>query len=320
MMQAGSISSYGGAVLKILRSGTLIGLAALLVAARLSAGPSAPPPPVEEALFEKLRVRIAEVETRLDGVLGVAIKDLATGRTLQIRGDVRFPQASSIKLALIYELYQQAEAGKLDLHALRALPDVRAGGSGVLPLLSTKAQLTVRDLAVLMMSLSDNAATNILIDEVTMPAVNARMDALGLPQTRLRRRMIDLAAARRGEENVSTPLEMVGLIEAIRRADGLAPALAADLRAVVGVSKSTSFRDPLPSGLTILDKPGSLEGVRAATALVDLKHRPYAVAIMTTALRNHADGEGAIREISKLVYETFDRFDRGSPEGRLLGR
>jgi beta-lactamase class A len=116
------------------------------------------------------------------------------------------------------------------------------------------------------------------------------------------------------------PLEMVGLIEAIRRADGLAPALAADLRAVVGVSKSTSFRDPLPPGLTILDKPGSLEGVRAATGLVDLKHRPYAVAIMTTALRNNADGESAIREISKLVYETFDRLDRGSPEGRLLGR
>ncbi len=279
-----------------------------------------PPPPVEAALFEKLRVRIAEVESRLDGVLGVVVKDLATGRTIEIRGDVVFPQASSIKLALIYELYQQAAAGKIDLHSLRTLPKVRAGGSGVLPLLSDKAQLTVRDLAILMMSLSDNAATNILIDEVTLPSVNARLNVLGLRQTRFRRRMIDLAAARRGEENVSTPQEMVRLIEVIRKADGLPQPLADDLREVVGVSKSTGFRDPLPSGLTILDKPGSLEGVRTATGLVDLKYRPYAAAIMTTALRNDPDGEDAIREISKLVYETFDRLDRASPEGRLLGR
>jgi hypothetical protein len=53
---------------------------------------------------------------------------------------------------------------------------------------------------------------------------------------------------------------------------------------------------------------------------VALKHRPYAAAIMTTALTNERDGENAIREISRLVYETFDRLDRGSPEGRLLGR
>lgn len=293
-----------------------------VVFAILVSGPTvdAAPPPVEDVLFEKLRAGITRVESRLDGVLGVVVKDLSSGRTLEIRGDVVFPQASSIKLALIYELYQQVGAGKIDLHSLRTLPKVRAGGSGVLPLLSEKAQLTVRDLAVLMMSLSDNAATNVLLDEVTMPAVNARLDTLGLTKTRFRRRMIDLAAARRGEENVSTPQEMVRLIEAIRKPSGLSAALADDLRAVVGVSKSTGFRDPLPPGLTILDKPGSLEGVRTATGLVELKYRPYAAAIMTTALLNGPDGEDAIREISKLVYETFDRLDRASPEGRLLGR
>ncbi len=297
-----------------------IAVASLSLAMGLFAAPAVAGPPVEEALFEKLRSRLTAVESRLDGVLGVTIKDLTTGRAIEIRGDIVFPQASSIKLALIYELYQQVGAGKVDLHSLRALPKVRAGGSGVLPLLSDQAQLTVRDLAVLMMSLSDNAATNILIDEVTMTAVNARMDILGLSKTRLRRRMIDLEAARRGEENVSTPREMIRLIEAIRKADGLSPALADDLRAVVGVPKSTAFREPLPPRVVILDKPGSLEGVRTATGIVELKYRPYAVAIMTTALQNDPDGEDAIREISKLVYETFERLDRASPEGRLLGR
>lgn len=279
-------------------------------------------PPIEDALFEKLRAGIVAAEARLDGVLGVAVKDLVSGRMIEIRGDVVFPQASAIKLALVYELYQQAGAGRIDLSALRALPKVRVGGSGVLPYLSDKARLTVRDLAILMMSLSDNAATNILVDEVTFSAVNARMDALGLGKTRFRRHMIDLAAARRGEENVSTPREMMRLIEAINRADGLTPALADDLRAVVGVPKSaeTAFRSALPGELIVLDKGGSLEGVRTATGMVLLKYRPYAAAIMTTALRNEPDGENAIREISRLIYETFDRLDRMSPEGRLLGR
>ena len=306
------------------RHRALLPLLAFLLLSTLKApiARAAASPSVEDALFEKLRANLTAVEARLDGVLGLAVQDLASGRVIEIRGDVVFPQASAIKLALVYELYQQAAAEKIDLGALRALPKARVGGSGVLPYLSDKAQLTVRDLAILMMSLSDNAATNILIDEVTFSAVNARMDSLGLGKTRFRRHMIDLAAARRGEENVSTPREMVKLIEAIRRADGLSPTLADDLRAVVGVPKSaeTAFRSALPGELTVLDKGGSLEGVRTATGVVVLKHRPYAAAIMTTALESDADGERAIREISRLIYETFDRLDRMSPEGRLLGR
>jgi beta-lactamase class A len=278
-------------------------------------------PPVEDALFDKLRVNLARIDAGLDGVLGVAVKDLVTGRTIEIRGDVVFPQASAIKLALLYDLYQRAGAGKVDLHALRPLSAARVGGSGIIPHLSSKAQVTVRDLAVLMMALSDNTATNVLIDEVGgFASINARMDALALPRTRFRRKMIDLQAARRGEENVSTPLETVRLVEATRAAAGLTSELAADLHMVAGVPKSTAFRDPLPGDLALLDKPGELEGVRTATGLVMLKHRPYAVAIMTTALQNGADGSAAIREVSRLTYELFSRLDKSSPEGRLLGR
>ncbi len=85
--------------------------------------------------------------------VAIAVKDLATGRVIEIRGDVVFPQASAIKLALIYELYQQAGAGRVDLNSLRPLPKVRVGGSGVLPFLSDKAQLTVRDLGASLQSM-----------------------------------------------------------------------------------------------------------------------------------------------------------------------
>ena len=297
----------------------------LLIAILLGVAPTShaqkAAPPVEDALFDKLRADLTRIDTGLQGVLGVAVKDLTTSRTIEIRGNVVFPQASAIKLALLDELYRQAGTGRVDLGALRPLSTARVGGSGIITHLSQKAQVTVRDLAVLMMALSDNTATNMLVDEVGgFEAINARMDALGLPKTRFRRKMIDLAAARRGEENVSTPLEMARLIEAIRDAAGLKPELAADLRAVAGVPKSTPFRDPLPEDVVVIDKPGELEGVRTATGAVLLKHRPYALAIMTAALQNAADGSAAIREISRLTYELFNRLDTSSPEGRLLGR
>lgn len=272
----------------------------------------------ESALMDKLRARIDAVDRGLDGVLGVAVKDLKSGATVAMRADEVFPQASSIKLAVLYELFRQAEEGRLDLAETMRPGLPRVGGGGVLQWLGDRVSLTWRDLAVLMMGWSDNEATNLLIDRVGMDAVNRRLDLLELPRTRLQRKMIDLEAARRGRENISTPSEMVRLAEALYRGAGLSPARAKDLLDVAVVEKDSPFRVPLPAGLRVADKPGSLEGVRCVTAVVDLPGRPYAAAIMTTYLRRDEDGEAAIRAISAALFETFDRLARASEHGRVL--
>jgi beta-lactamase class A len=281
---------------------------------------AAPAAPAEKqgALWEKLRARIEAVDRGLDGVLGVSVKDLKGGMTLDVRPAEAFPQASSIKLAVLYELYRQAEEGRVDLGELTrpALPRVRGGG--VLQELGNQVSLTWRDVAVLMMGWSDNAATNVLIDRVGMDAVNRRLDSLGLRATRLRRKMMDLDAARRGDENVSTPAEMRQLAETMYAGAGLSRERARDMMAVAAVPKDSPFRVPLPESLVVADKPGSLEAVRCVTAIVDLPGRPYAVSIMTTYLRRDADGEAAIREISAALYETFDRLARSSDLGRII--
>src|ERR1017187_4665308 len=79
------------------------------------------------------------------------------------------------------------------------------------------AQVTLRDLATMMVAVSDNSATNVLIDRVGMDNVNAMLDSLGLAHTRLHRKMMDLDAAKQGRENISTPREMMMLLEAIYR-------------------------------------------------------------------------------------------------------
>ena len=281
---------------------------------------AAPAAPAEKqgALWEKLRARIEAVDRGLDGVLGASVKDLKGGMTLDVRPAEPFPQASSIKLAVLYELYRQAEEGRVDLGELTRPPLPRVRGGGVLQELGNQVSLTWRDVAVLMMGWSDNAATNVLIDRVGMDAVNRRLDSLGLRATRLRRKMMDLGAARRGDENVSTPTEMRQLAETMYAGAGLSTERARDMTAVAAVPKDSPFRVPLPESLVVADKPGSLEAVRCVTAIVDLPGRPYAVSIMTTYLRRDADGEAAIREISAALYETFDRLARSSDVGRII--
>ena len=284
------------------------------------AAPAAPAAPAEKqaALWDKLRARIEAVDRGLDGVLGISVKDLKGGMTFELRPQEPFPQASSIKLAVLYELYRQAEEGRVDLGEITRPPLPRVAGGGVLQVLGDKVSLTWRDVAVLMMGWSDNAATNVLIDRVSMDAVNRRLDGLGLHATRLRRKMMDLDAARRGDENVSNPGEMRQLVEAMYAGTGLSRERARDMMAVVAVPKDSPFRVPLPETLVVADKPGSLEAVRCVTAIVDLPGRPYAVSIMTTYLRRDADGEAAIREISAALYDTFDRLSRSSDLGRII--
>jgi beta-lactamase class A len=273
----------------------------------------------EEVLWSHLRARVQDVEKHLDGVLGLSVKDLKTGASFEVRPDEVFPQASSIKLAVLYELYRQSEEGKIDLAQVTRPPLPRVKGGGVLQELGDKVSVTWRDLAVMMVGWSDNEATNVLINRLGMAAVNHRLeDDLDLDHTRLRRKMMDLEAAHRGDENVGTPSEMRRLVEAIYAGKGLSPAGARDIRAVLATPKDSPFRVPLPEGLVVLDKPGSLEAVRCVTAVVDVPGRPYAVSIETTFLEKDEDGAAAIRQISAALYEMFDRLARSSDLGRVI--
>jgi beta-lactamase class A len=293
-----------------------IAAASLLLAASTS-GEGLPPKQAE--LVAKLRARVAAVDARLDGVLGVYVRDLATGATIELRPDEVFPTASSIKLAVLYELYRQAAEGRIQLNELVAPPRDPVPSEGILRFMSPPTRLTLRDLGLLVMALSDNEGANELIRHVGMDAVNRRLDTLSLKATRLRRLMLDIEAARRGEENVSTPREMARLAEVVALGEGLPADLAADLRTVATVPDPGSyFRKGLPEEQLAISKVGTLEGVRCEAAWVDVPGRPYSAAIMTAYLRREKDGEEAIAEISSALHDTFDRLSRSSEYGRII--
>ena len=269
-------------------------------------------------LREKLAAQLTSIASGLDGVMGYSIVDLTTGDRLERLPSEAFPLASTIKLTLLYELFRQSDEGTINLDELRTLDRRQVvGGDGILVELATPS-LSLRDYATLMVVLSDNTATNVLIEVVGMQKVTARMASAGLPSLKLRRKMIDLEAARRGDENVGTPADVAKLLALIYRADGLKKESADAIAAVLKKSKNTALRRGVSAGIDVADKPGTLDGVETGAGIVYVPGRPYIFVATTTFLKNNAAGEAAITAASRAAFEYFSRLSKASEYGREI--
>ena len=278
-------------------------------------------------LWKKLETRVEEIAAQLDGVMGVTILDLTDGRILLHNADRVFPTASSIKIAILLELYRQdreARAGakgkaKLDDLYTFDPKDLVEDSQIMAGLTAGITRVTNRDLAQFMIAVSDNAATNVLIDRVGMQNVNATLRSLGLTKTMLRRKMIDIAAARRGDENVSTPQEMVRLLEMIYKGKALNRELTDQLIKQLKTLKKDSYLSyELPADVELADKPGSLNAVRNDSGIVFAPHRPFAISVMTTYDRDEKAAERAISEVALEAYHYFEMRGKTSEYGRVL--
>lgn len=273
-----------------------------------------------QLLWQRLQEQVHAVDANLDGVLGLAVKDLTSGDEFFIHGDEVMPQASSIKIAVLANLYLQAQQGKLKLgdeYVVRK-EDLVPGSDIMLGLTPGVTRLTLRDLATMMIAVSDNSATNVLIDRLGMDNVNTMLAALGLHGTQLRRKMMDLKAASEGRENVSTPREMMFLLETIYRGKLLNAQLTQDFLKMLSTHKESALLQGLPEDAVAANKPGELEAVRNDSGIVLVKNRPYILCVMTTYLRDEKEGSAAIRRISALAYSYFDRVSRASDYGRVV--
>jgi beta-lactamase class A len=311
-----------GMILPQKRIAVRLTLACLCLAGGLAAWAQTSQPPAEKqtVLWMKLEKSILDIDRGLDGVMGVAIVDLTDGHKYLLHANDVYPQASSIKICVLAELYRQAQQGKLkltDLYTVNAADLVEDSDimGGLTPGVT---QITLRDLATMMVAVSDNSATNVLIDRVGMDNVNAFLKALGLRDTRLRRKMMDLKAAAEGRENVSTPNEMLNLLQALYRDEILNKEMTADFFKVLSTHKDSWIPRNLPDDLRIADKPGALEGVRNDSGVIFVDKRPYVLCVMTTYLHRERDGEEAISNISLAAWRMFDRLARASEYGRVI--
>src|SRR5437870_2903966 len=187
-----------------------------------------------DLLWKKLETRVAETADRMDGVMGVAILDLTDGRILLHNADRVFPTASSIKIAILLELYRQDQEAQSGAKGKGQLDDIYTFDpkdlvedsrimAGLTPGVT---RVTTRDLAQFMVAVSDNAA------------------------------------ARRGDENVATPQEMARLLEAIYKGKALSQQATAEFIKQLSTKKSSYIPRYLPESVQVANKPGELEAVR----------------------------------------------------------
>lgn len=274
-----------------------------------------------EVLWTRLEQRVSELDRRLDGVMGVAIKDLTDGRTLLLRADLVMPVASTIKIAVLAELYRQDQRGAgarlaepYVVDSADAIPESDMLGGMTHGL----TRLTNRDLATFMIGVSDNGATNILIRRLGMDRINRLLDSLGLKETRLRRRMLDLAAARAGRENTATPRELVALLDALWKPGLLESGQREDFFRILATPKERFLPRRLPAGARIASKPGWLDGVRVDAGIGFAANRPFAVAVMITYAGDERAAEQTIADLGRAAWEHFERIGRSSPYGRVI--
>ena len=276
-------------------------------------------------------------------VLGVAVKHLGTGEEVGFNGDEVFPTASVFKVPVIVELYRQVEAGKLSLDDKLVLKDSeKVPGSGILKELTEGLETTIKDLSRLMMILSDNTATDMIVERVGKENVNATMRRLGLRNTAVvadcRDLLFDLvgensipdnektldiylnlakAGVTKGtwslgteRNNVTTPVEMNKLLGFL--VDGVAARrVSCDaILATMGKCQTGEYRIPkyLPTEKVRMQrKTGSLPGIRNDVGVITIlaTGERYCISCFTKGAEDIYAAEETIAKVSRNVYQYF---------------
>jgi beta-lactamase class A len=302
----------------------VLGLAFLIVAATAAA--PAPAPSFEE----RLKARLASFRGRM----GVAAKNLDTGETILVDADTRYPTASVIKLAVMVEVHHRIAEGRLGRDTLLTLrDDDKVGGSGVLGRLHGGTQLSVADLVNLMITISDNTATNMLIAQVGTQAVDDRLASYGLTETKLFR-----PTFRDGKPDVfpelekefglgmTTPREIALLMERIAEGKVVSREACDEMLKVMrDQDVLTMIPRSLPEDQDVVvanktgtdsekvkDAAGVSRHIRNDVAYVTAPGLRYVVAILTRQVEdtrwsvdNDANTAGA--EVSRLIYDHYRR-------------
>jgi beta-lactamase class A len=283
----------------------------------LAARGAAQSKPQGAALEAKVRELIAASGAE---TVGVAFRDLETGRELLVNGRASFHAASTMKVPVMLEVYRQAREGRLRLderlpvrNEFKSIADGSAfsvaPGDDSEQTLYTKVggTETVRELVRLMVTESSNLATNILIERVTSARVMELTRRLGARDMRVLRGVEDGKAYARGLNNTTTARDLLVLLRAV--AEGRAVSAEAS-RAVADVLAAQKFNEGIPAGLPsslrVAHKTGSITGIEHDAGIVyPPGRRPYVLVVLIRGIREPARAQRLIADISRAVYESL---------------
>ena len=241
------------------------------------------------------------------GSVSCVFKNLVTGEEFSYRPEAVHPSASTIKIFLMSYVYQLIEDGKFKAEDPVAFdPKDLADSSGVLYYLRDVKALSVRDLVELMIIISDNSATNILLSFVGMENMQRYLkDTLGLTDTKFQRYMMDFEAAKKGFQNYTTAKDTADMMEAIYRGRMVSQSAC---REMMRTLKNQQFQDLIGGNLedivpehNIASKSGGLSGVVHDVAVVDYGKEPFVLSMLGSETDVAAYAQ-FIRESARRIY------------------
>jgi beta-lactamase class A len=261
--------------------------------------------------IQSLRPQLEALATNLPGTAGVVVKDLTPagrGQSIILNENESFPAASIIKLSILWAFFEQVETGRIQPDERISLDAAdQVGGSGVLYTLAPGLNLTLLDLATLTITVSDNTATNILIDRLGLEAIGRTIANLGLTGTKLQRKMFDFERARLGFENLTTPADTAALLELMHQSNQLTPD---SHQKMLYILEQQQFNERLsrewPDKDTIrfAHKTGTLPGRSEHDAgILYIDGRPFILVALTKNLTHSADAAHFCAQLGRLVYD-----------------
>lgn len=277
--------------------------------------------------------QIEELARDFDGEIGVFALNLSTREEIAVNADTRFPTASAVKTAVMIEAYHQAAEGTLSLdHQIVLSKADQVGGSGVLNGFSPGTSLRVRELVHLMIVVSDNTATNLLVTRLGTARIDARLVSYGLSATKIFRPTFRDGRAdifpeleREFGLGMSTPREMARLMALIAEGKAVSADASASMLATLRRQQDRAMIPRLlPEGLQVGNKTGTdaekqpdatgkRGAIRVDAGIVSGKGVNYVITIFT---RRGADTRGgpdnaALVAGGKISRAVFDRFSGG---------
>ncbi len=258
-----------------------------------------------------------------EGVIGIHAFDPSDPDSeLAVNADEVFPTASIIKVPILIEFYNLVKAGVLDPVEVHPLSKAqKVGGSGVLQFLSDSVELTLEDWAKLMINLSDNTATNYMIDIVGMERVNALLSRLGLKETKLLRKMQAKEIDPDIQENLTTPREFSRLMSMIFGHHELDADVCEKTIEVMKLYKDGIIRDALPDDFMVADKSGWMGAVQCDSGIV-YAEKPYIVTVMAKHIpswdRNGAETCESLKQAVSEINDYYQNIATATRYGRRI--
>ncbi|WP_243355667.1 serine hydrolase [Bacillus litorisediminis] len=225
---------------------------------------------------------------------------------IKVNSDEIFLSASLIKIPILIAGYRQVEQKIIDPAEIIHVPkQEKVGGSGVIASFSDPVRVTVQDLMTLMITVSDNTATNMLIDLIGLDVIQSCIKDLGLKYTQLNRKLMDLESKEKGIENITCASDIACCLKTIHQASFLSHNSS---QAILSIMAQQQFTHKLPAYIDaekvkVYNKTGELDRAEHDCMIITAGEKTAYIAVLTDQLEHNETGRQAIRQIGKYVYE-----------------